>query len=266
LLLAVANGSGYADPTGQDLPVPADRMLVADFDGDLLADVGLLRSTPGAPAADQPATLVVMRGTPGGAFGGPMDWWRGALDLSSQAVLAGDVNGDGKADLIMRDGSAGVRYWVAPSFASCADFSVRGPCALVPGIGLDVAQLWFDQPGWSAADVKQTLSDFNRDGRSDLIVVARDGGGIDVLGLRARAGSFADPAVLWQADLGFDEVLPLGLDVNPDGLGDLALLNRDGATTAVRWLQTVSNGGAMSPTTPLADPGLAWNDGANRLY
>jgi len=272
LRLAVANGTGYADPSTQDLPagVPTDQMLVGDFDGDLLADVGLLRSTPTPPTADERATLVVMRGSPAGTFGAPIDWWRGALDLSTQQIMGADVNGDGKTDLIMQDPSVGLRYLVAPSFATCADFSTIGPCTAVPGTGLDVAQLWFDRPGWSAAEVKQTTTDFNRDGRSDIVVVAKDGSGaIDVMGLASsKAGAFESPQMMWQANIALNDLTPFGLDVDPDGLGDLALLRRaaDGNTTLL-WLRAISSGGVstFAATSAMTDSAFAWSAG-NKPY
>jgi hypothetical protein len=274
LRLAVANGIGYADPTSQDLPggAPTARMLVADFNGDLLADVGLLRSTPVQPLPDEPATMVVMRGNANGTFSAPVDWWRGVLDLATQQVAAGDVNGDGKADLVMSDGVAGVTFSVAPSFASCADLTVWGPCPSVAGIGLDVATQWLNKASWVAAEVKWTMTDFNRDGRTDVVAVLKDGSGIDVVGARAiNGGGFADTTMMLGINsLAFGDVTPVGSEINPDGLGDLVLLKKNGANTTVQWLRASQAVGSPAvtyvTTTGLNDTGLPWGPATTKAY
>jgi hypothetical protein len=275
LRVALANGTGYDALSSQDLPAgtATSAMIVGDFDGDLLGDVGLLRSTPVAPLPEEPATLVVMRGKADGTFGAPQDWWRGALDLSTLQPIAGDVNGDGKTDLILRDASVGLRYWVAPSFASCADFTTVGACTLVPGIGLDVlsAAPAFDQPDWNASYYRQTPADYDRDGRTDLILLAKvDAGGIKVLGLKAlKDGGFAAPQLLWQNNgIAFGDVMAVGFDLNTDGLADVALLRKDGTNTALRWLRAVVSAGVVtaSAVNELSDAGLPWNSGLVRPY
>lgn len=270
--VARATGAGYEAPSSQELPdsAPTAQMLVADFDGDLLADVGLLRSTPVAPTAEEPATLVVMPGAANGTFGAAQDWWRAALDLATQQVAAGDVNGDGKADLVIRDGSAGVTISVAPSFASCADLTIWGPCPAVNPKGLDVPAVWLSKPGWAAADVKWTLTDFDRDSRTDVVAVVKDGAGIDVFGANALVnGGFSDTSLMWQStNIPFSEVSVLGIDVNPDGLGDLLLMRKSGAVTAVQWLKAVQTAGVVtfSPTAAYTDNGLTWAPATTRAY
>lgn len=274
LRLAVATGGGYADPTSQDLPggAPTGQLLVADFDGDLVADVGLLRSTPIAPLPDQPATLVVMRGNVNGTFGSPVDWWRGALDLTAQQAATGDVNGDGKSDLVMSDGTAGVTFSVAPSFASCLDLSIWGPCPRVGGTGLDAAAPWLTKASWVASEVKWTLTDFNRDGRTDVVAVLKDGSGIDVVGARAiKGGGFADTTMMLGLNgLAFGEVTPIGSEINPDGLGDLVLLKKNGAITTVQWLRASQTAGSPAvtyvTTTGYSDTGLPWAPATTRAY
>ena len=268
---AAAPGPYYLDPTSQDLPAgaPTDQLLVGDFDGDLLADVGLLRATPVAPLPGEPATLVVMRGAADGSFGAPQDWWRGVLDLTTQQALVGDVNGDGKADLVIRDAIAGVTFWVAPSFASCADFTIVGPCPLVLGTGLDVATPWLDQPGWNAAEVKWTLTDFDRDGRSDVVAVVTDGNGIVAFGMAAGAGAFSNAKVMWQTStVALADVNPFGVEVNPDGLGDLGLLHKAGSSTALVWLRATQTAGVVTfvPTTAYTDANLAWAPATTKAY
>lgn len=272
--VAVATGTGYADPTSQDVPngAPSARMLVADFNGDLLADVGLLRSTPLQPLPNEPATMVVMRGVSDGTFGAPVDWWRGVLDLTVQEVAAGDVNGDGKADLVIGDAIAGVTFSVAPSFASCLDLSVWGACPSPGGTGLDAAALWLNKPGWAASEVNWTMADFNRDGRSDLVAVVKDGSGVDIMGARALiGGGFTDTSTMFEINsLAFADVSAIGSEINPDGLGDLVLLKKNGANTTLQWLRASQalKSAAVSyvPTTPYNDAGLTWAPATIKAY
>jgi hypothetical protein len=272
LRTAHATGSGYSAPVTQDLPAgaPSDTLLVADFNGDLLSDVGLLRSTPTVPTAGQPATLVVMRALANGGFGAPVDWWRGALDLSDELVMAGDVNGDGMADLVVRDGAASVGYRVAQSFASCTDFSARGPCTQSQGDGLGEATSWLGRTGWSAGDLKHAIVDFNRDGRDDVIIVVKNGGSIKVFALRSLvATGFAPAELLWQGSIAFADVVPVGMHVNPDGLGDLTMLQRDGTGTKLFWLKSIPKSktpASMSATSALSDPSLTWSVSGNRFF
>lgn len=273
-------GTGYLDPTSQDLPngAPTDQLLVGDFDGDLLVDVGLLRSTPIAPLPEEPATLVMMRGNANGTFSAPVDWWRGALDLTTQQVAAGDVNGDGRADLVIRDQTLGTTFSVAPSFASCVDpagyaFTYWGPCTNVPGTGLDVAAQWFNNPNWLTPAPKWTLTDFNRDGRADVVVVVKNGNGIDVFGATAAVNGlgFGNANKMWSSgSVSFDNVNPLGVDVNPDGLGDLVLVQKSGSSSAFQWLRASQTDGSAAvtfvSTTAYVDASIPWAPATTDAY
>lgn len=281
IAVAIANGTGYNDATTQSLPsgAPTDRMLVGDFDGDLLVDVGLLRSTPVAPLPDEPATLVVMRGTSSGTFNAPVDWWRGALDLSIQQAAAADVTGDGRADLVIRDQTLGTTFSVAPSFASCVDpagdtFTYWGPCTNVPGTGLDVAAQWFNNPNWLTPTPEWTLTDFNRDGRADVVVVVKKDNGIDIFGATAAVNSpgFGTQQKMAHLDnVGFpDEVNVSGIDVNPDGLGDVLLVKKSGGNTAFQWLRASQTAGSAAvtlvATSSFVDASIPWAPATTDAY
>jgi hypothetical protein len=255
--VARATGTGFAAPTAFTLPagIVAEQLLVADFDGDMLSDVGLLSTV--APGEGR---LMVMRSGGNGGFGAPVPWWTGPLNLpAGEVALAGDTNGDGMADLIVR-GVTGT-YKVATSNASCAVMTAWGGCPAVGPAGLGTLAPWLD---WgAAADVKHLVGDYDRDGRDDLIVVLRSGAGIRVVGLRSQVdGGFANPADLWQSStVPFDEVLPVALDVNPDGMADVALIRKNGTASSLTWLRAIERTAApasMAATTPLADAGLTW--------
>jgi len=260
--VAHATGDGFAQPTSQAAPSGAERLVVGDFDGDLLADAGFLSTvSPGN------SKLSVMPADGAGGFNGAVDWWTGALDLSAtDFASAADTNGDGMADLVMRN-AAGI-YSVALSSASCSDLTAWGACpagAVGPN-SLAAATQWLS---WAQADVKHVVGDFDRDGRDDLIVVVKDANGVKVMGLRTKTeGTFAAPQQLWaSASVAFADVVPMALNVNADGMADLALVTKNGSLSKVQWLRTnerTTVPASMTATTPF-DSSLAWSAG-NRPF
>jgi hypothetical protein len=241
-------------------PSDSQMLVVGDFNGDRLADAGLLSTTSVGNAK-----LVVMRGQGDDTFSAAADWWSGALDLTAPGVFvaAGDTDGDGKADLIMRDSNAG--YRVAQSPASCSTFGNWGVCNTPGGNTLGTATSWLDAPGWDLAAGRTAVSDFDRDGRDDLVVLVSNGANsVKVMAARAKTeAGFATPTQLWSGAGSYADTRVLGIHADPDGLGDVALISRDGAETDVMWLRAVAKtnndptSASMSATTWL-DDSMVW--------
>jgi hypothetical protein len=258
--VARSNGNGFDAPASYDTPAGAQRLLVGDFDGDLLDDVGVM-TTPQAGTA----TLWVMIRQSGGGFADAVDWWSGALDLSDPSVFvaAADVNGDDMADVVARDAAG--NYLAAASQASCADLTIWGTCPPTSvGVGaLSDLSIWLAAPGSVPANATNLVGDYDRDGRDDLVTVA-NGVNFKVMGIRAQTnGGFADPVQLYQSASVFAGVIPVAMDVNFDGMVDLALVTKDGTGIDLQWLRTAertSNPAAMNGTggTPL-NGGVNWS-------
>jgi hypothetical protein len=156
-------------------------------------------------------------------------------------------------------------YSAATSYASCTNWSAYGPCPAgdTGPSGLRDAAV-FLATGWTVpqADVKSVMGDYDRDGRDDVIAVRRDGSGIKVVGLRAIQGqpAFADPLQLYTGNTSFDNVKPVGLNVNPDGMTDLALVYGS-TTTKLMWLKSIERSTAPAVMWPMTefDSGLNWS-------
>ena len=254
-------GLGYDTPVATDISgTAADGLLVADFNGDLLADAGLLRDN-----GDGTATLSVRLAVGDGSFGPETDWWTGALDLTgNDYVAAADVNGDGKADLVIRD-AAGV-YYVAASSPSCSSFAAWGPCPpdAVGGTGLGSATVAFSS-SWPVGNVLNVVGDFDRDGRTDVIAVVKNGGGADVYGLHSQAdGTLAQQSLASLATVSWANLAIAAFNANADGMVDLALVQKsnDGATD-LQWLQTAERtklkGASMTASPLYTDSSLTWS-------
>jgi len=277
--VARATGQGgsnaLASLTSNPAPDLAQRFMVADFNGDLTDDAGMLVGN-----SDGTVTLKVMKSKGDGTLNGAVDWWTGALDLSSSNlfVAAGDVNGDEKADLIMRDPTTGI-FSVALSRASCSPIGAwASQCAPanVGAPGLDPAVPALATFNAAPTDVKLVVGDYDRDGRDDVVATVKNSGNgaFKVFAMRAKTDSagfsgFADAQQMWDSgSMQFADVVPTAMNVNSDGMADLALLVKNGNNTNVQWLRTVEKSTVPASMTSAGAPlvtTLTWQPG-NRAF
>jgi hypothetical protein len=149
------------------------RNHVADADGDFLEDV--ITTAPGTTGSPIAFTSSVLLTRPDGAASvGPSavgaeflkaDGW----SLGSARQLAGDVTGDGLADLVTlrKSVTGGVLVWVSAN------------CSVADGdVCWDAPTQWQDlSTGWSFVNSRQYLADTNGDYVDDLVSVHRSGSG-----------------------------------------------------------------------------------------
>ncbi|RKX45869.1 MAG: hypothetical protein DRP64_04065 [Verrucomicrobia bacterium] len=145
---AANNGGGFGTSTLGDYP------LLGDFNGDGATDLGVWRSTSGGTFIKPTVGGLFGSGSaPGGSFGNAS--WAFA------APLVGDINGDGRDDMLLTADVSGALFWRA-AFGQ-ADGS------------LDLSDQ-SNQLNWGATSMDiPMLADINGDGMDD-VVIRRSGG------------------------------------------------------------------------------------------
>jgi hypothetical protein len=162
-IVFVSNGTRLGSPkrwTQEKTVTPGlddGRFLMADVDGDTRADLVTMRAATGGYTA-------AARISTGSSFAPPAGFADGTgagLSFADTRSLAGDLTGDGQADLISiaRSGLTGLAVWVQASENA-------------------VLTKWQDlvTAGWSYTGSRQYLADTNGDFIDDLVTVHRSGG------------------------------------------------------------------------------------------
>jgi VCBS repeat protein len=223
----LSNGDGtFAPQPPIPLPAQSDDVVTGRFNGDTHADI----------AVAGPGAVTVITGVGDGTFNASFPQVATGGGVVREALAAGDLNGDGRDDVIASPGAtvAGV-----PSVAAM----LTGPN------GALAAPTPIAVPG---ATGRPAAADFNGDGRADVVTPAS--GGAAVL-LGAANGSLGAPLTLGAPTPG---AVAVG-DANHDTRADVMVASNAGTVTGF-----AGNGdGTFGPPVPVA--GVSSNGFATAL-
>ena len=217
--VALSNGSGFVgtEQKWHDFfALGGETPLTGDFNGDGRDDIVVF--THGS-LADVHVSL-----STGSGFG-PSARWHDFFSLSGEAPAVGDVNGDGRDDIITFTRNAAADVFVS----------------LSTGTGFGPSAKWQDFFG--LAGEYPGVADVNGDGRADLVVFTR--GALADVYVALSTGSGFGPGVKWHDWFAVGNENPRIGDFNGDGRADIVTFTNN---TAADVFVALSTGSAFSGT------------------
>jgi hypothetical protein len=208
-----STGIGFTGGLDQGLTL-FGNMLQRDLDGDGRDDIVYAQTKPGAQPNQLVSNLQVVLSDGAGSF-----TYRPTLSTASGAypqVAALDLNGDSLLDLV----ASGV---FMPNMLSGKVLSVFGNQggASFPAVRSEYST--------NPQPYTMAVGDFNRDGRSDLVVahILKEGQGrVSVLINLGSGQGFADVPLQPSYLIGFGDNYVAATDFNGDGKSDFAVVSR----------------------------------------
>jgi large repetitive protein len=197
----------------------ANAVTIADVNGDGKPDLLVANCNNVEYYCDGNGSVGVLLGKGNGTFHPAVNYSSGGVYARSLAV--GDVNGDGKPDLVVANtdsGTVGV--------------------LLGRGNGTFKAVTTYELAGAPSGPLAVTISDVNGDGKPDLVASVLEAG----LLLGNGDGTF-QPASYYHSGMGV--MMMAAADVNGDGKPDLAMIAYNGVGALL------NNNGAPASTTSL---------------
>ncbi len=237
--VAISNGTNYGDDQvwwegSTVVPLDGAKLLSGDFNADGRTDVGILGK---GDSADKSRLFVLRRRGYNNSekYGDPEQWWSGSQDISKvKDAWAGDLSGDGRADLIIRQNidSGGVKVKTAVTQSPLPGGTQK----------MNALKIRFESTSLDAAKVKMIPADANRDGREDLLLLIGGSGQAKIERLQGQLlGGFkrvkvwtapkSDPIPVEKTRLG-------AADIDFDGRTDLVVYSKKNDKTRIRVLRT----------------------------
>jgi hypothetical protein len=174
------------------------RIVAGDFNGDGRCDLLLQAARP------ERLNAIFLAGARGTFTNASQTWADDYLGFRwstrESIVEAGDFNGDGKADLLLQarpdfvliegDVQIPVPVYRPNSFGVLAASPDPGERRMFYKPALQIWDREVHGGDWSALYFESVVADFNRDGRADVFLRARDDGLVDTVYLAGRNGQF----------------------------------------------------------------------------
>jgi len=211
ILLGNGNGTVNVPTVGYSTGgTPKTSALVADFNGDGLADIIV---------PDNEFSFAYLQGYGDGAFRSAMDYYSpvpGGYGAGATTMATGDFNGDGHPDFVL--GNVGYNN-PSGSLIGITVFLANPDGSLKPGANY----------GTSGAYQGVAVGDFNGDSKLDIAAVNQSNGGVQIW---HGDGTGAFALASFYPTLITEPYTVVTGDFNNDGFPDLAVVNLDSLSTS----------------------------------